>query len=419
MDKNENQIDLYNENNDQKTQILFLIIIMIFLIISFILKGPEKNNIENKILRFFKYKKKELIHYKDFEKELPSIKEYVNSLKNNLIKNDINYTEIVNPKVSFIASVYNKEKYLASFISSIQNQLLKEFEIILVDDCSIDRSIDIINDFKNYDKRIKLIQNKKNMGSLFTRYNGAIHAKGEFIIFVDADDIILKEGIFKAYNHITRKNLDIVEFHAVFDKDGENYIRRKSFICLDVIYQPILSYIYYYRKNDGDEKNTALWDKLVKKEIVYKSLSFLGENYIKERIIIENDVILLFSIFKHSNSFQYIDELGYYYFRTNKDSITNTCFDEQKSNQIMHSIFINIKFLYENTENTFIDKYFCLYKLRQGYNRYKKLTKYLNNIEFDLIYNILIMLEKSKYIYPINKILIYNIQMELNRTKIF
>jgi glycosyltransferase involved in cell wall biosynthesis len=342
MSENENQYDLLNEDKDKKAEMLFLIILMALLIISFNLKKPEKNNIENRILRFFKYKKKEIIYYKDYEKELPSIKEYVNSLKNNSIKNNINYTEIVNPKVSFIASVYNKEKYLSSFISSIQNQILKEFEIILVDDYSNDKSIDIINDFKNYDKRIKLIQNKKNMGSLYTRYNGAIHAKGEFIIFVDADDIVLKEGIFKAYNHIIKKNLDMVEFHAVFDNNGEMYIRRKSFICLDVIYQPILSYIYYYRKNKGDEKNTALWDKLVKKEIVYKSLSFLGENYIKERIIIENDVVLLFSIFKNSNSFQYIDELGYYYFRANKDSITNTCFDEQKAIQIMHSIFIII-----------------------------------------------------------------------------
>ena len=48
------------------------------------------------------------------------------------------------------------------------------------------------------------------MGSLYTRYNGAIHAKGEYIIFVDSDDIILKDGIYKAYNHITKKNLDII-----------------------------------------------------------------------------------------------------------------------------------------------------------------------------------------------------------------
>ena len=177
----------------------------------------------------------------------------------------------------------------------------------------------------------------------------------------------------------------------------------------------MLSYIYYYKKNSGDEQNTALWDKLVKREVVYKALNFLGEKYIQEKIIIENDVLLLFSIFRYSKSFQYIDEIGYYYFRTNNDSITNTRFNEEKANSIIHSIFINIKFLYENTDNTFIDKYFCIYKLKQGYHRYKILYKYLNNIELDLIKIVLNMLLKSKYIYPINKIIIYKIQLELKR----
>ena len=393
MEENEIQNYSLDENNDKKSEKLFFI--------------------------FIKKRKNKKIFYKNLEKELPAIKKYVKSFNEKLIKNNINHTEILNPKISFIASVYNKEKYLSSFISSIQNQLFNEFEIILVDDFSIDKSINIINDFQNYDKRIKLIKNKKNMGSLYTRYNGAIHAKGDYIIFVDSDDIVLKEGVFKAYNHIKRKNLDMVEFNAVFEIDDTNYIRRKSYKYLNVIYQPILSYIYYYNKNKGDEQNTALWDKIIKREIVSKSLNFIGENFIKERIIIENDVVLLFSIFKHSNSFQYIDELGYYYFRTNKDSITNTCFDENKANKILHSIFINIKFLYERTGNTFIDKYFCLFKLRQGYNRYKILIKYLNKIEFDLIKNVLNMLEKSKYICPINKIFIYRIQMELNQRKIY
>ena len=415
MEEYEKNIDSINEDKNKNILILFFIILIILLILSFILKKPEKRYIEMKIDRFIKYKGNKYINYKEFEKELPSIKLYVKSLRENLINNVFNYTEIFKPKISFIASVYNKEKYLPSFISSIQNQLLKEFEIILVDDCSIDKSIDVINEFKNKDKRIKLIKNNKNMGSLYARYNGAIHAKGEYIIFVDSDDIILKDGLFKAYNHITKKNLDIVEFHAVFEKNEMNYIRRKNYKYLNVIYQPVLSYIYYYKKNGGDEQNTALWDKLVKREVVYKALNFIGEKYIKEKIIIENDVLLLYSIFRHSNSFQYIDEIGYYYFRTNNDSITNTRYNEEKANNIIHSIFINIKFLYENTDNTFIDKYYCIYKLRQGYNRYKILFKYLNNIELELIKIVLNLLLKSKYIYPINKIIIYKIQLELNR----
>ena len=208
MDEYGNKIDSINEEKNKDILNLFFMILIILLILSFILKKPEKRYIEMKIERFIKYKGNKYINYKEFEKELPSIRLYVKSLRENLINNVFNETEISKPKISFIASVYNKEKYLPSFISSIQNQLLKEFEIILVDDCSIDKSIEIINEFKNKDKRIKLIKNKKNMGSLYTRYNGAIHAKGEYIIFVDSDDIILKEGLFKTYNHITKKNLD-------------------------------------------------------------------------------------------------------------------------------------------------------------------------------------------------------------------
>ena len=54
------------------------------------------------------------------------------------------------------------------------------------------------------------------MGSINPRYNGAIHSKEEYIIFVDSEDIVLKNGIIKVYNYIKNNNLDIVEFHSVF-----------------------------------------------------------------------------------------------------------------------------------------------------------------------------------------------------------
>ena len=155
MEEFEKNIDSINEGENKKILILFYIILFILLILSFVIKKPKKRNIEMKIERFIKYKGNKNINLKEFEKELPSIKLYVKSLRENLIQQVINYTEIFKPKVSFIASVYNKEKYLPSFISSIQNQLLKEFEIILVDDCSLDKSIEVISEFKNRDKRIK------------------------------------------------------------------------------------------------------------------------------------------------------------------------------------------------------------------------------------------------------------------------
>ena len=117
-------------------------------------------------------------------------------------------------------------------------------------------------------------------------------------------------------------------------------------------------------------------------------------------------------MFRNSESFQYVDEMGYYYFIENNDSITNTRYNPQKCNGIIYSIFSNIKFLYEKTDNSFLDKYLSIYKLEQGYYRYEYCFKYLNN-NFDLIKSILNKLLNSNYISLKKKIIISNIKKEI------
>lgn len=82
---------------------------------------------------------------------------------------------------------YNLEKYITKSIESVLNQTYKLFELIIVDDCSIDNTIDKIKKIK--DKRIKLIQNKKNIGAGLSRNIAINNAKGEYIAFLDGDDI--------------------------------------------------------------------------------------------------------------------------------------------------------------------------------------------------------------------------------------
>ena len=207
--------------------VLFRLIINValfyFLFMTYKIFKKEDEN-ENEIRQFIKKKAFKNLSKKQFERDLPKINQYVKLLRGNYFHKIIYNNETLKPKVSFIATVYNKEKYLNSFISSIQNQDLKDFEIIFVDDCSTDNSIKIINEFEKKDKRIKLIKNKENKGALNSRYKGTLYSKGEYIIFVDSDDIILKKGIDKAYNHIKNNNLDIVEFHSIFDNISNIYI---------------------------------------------------------------------------------------------------------------------------------------------------------------------------------------------------
>jgi len=397
--------------------IYFEKLLCLFFIISLIQKKYffNKNNSEYYVSKYIKHYRKNNISqlfYKDFEKQIPFINTYVKLLRNNFIIDNNFYSQIINPKITFIATVFNKEKYLKPFIYSIKNQLLKQFEIIMVDDNSKDKSIQLIKDFIKKDKRIKLIQNKNNRGSLYARSIGAFHAKGKYIIFVDSDDIILKNGIEIAYNYINNNNLDMIQFHSVFELKRKVFISRRYYKYLNIIYQPVLSNIFYYENKNGCEKNTALWDKLIKRDTVLKSLKFIGNKYLKDKIIIENDVILLFSLFQICKSYKYIDEIVYYYVISNNDSITNTKYKPEKADEILHSIFTNINFLYEKTENSYFGKYLCIFKLYQGWNRYKKYFKYLKN-EFNLIEKVLNKLLISKFISRKDKLLISSYKSDL------
>jgi len=379
-------------------KIILYFLLLIFFFKSLKLKYKDANyKIEIIIDRYNNKFKGKKISVKNIEDNLMTYILYAKSIKESKINKIINFQSFDSPKTSFIIPIFNKENYLRSFITSIQMQDLKEIEIIFVNDFSDDKSVNIINDFIKIDKRIKLINNKKNMGSLYSRAIGANTAKANYIIFFDPDDIILKEGILKAYNHIIKYKLDIVQFLSIIQRNDFVETSQYFFNYKNIIKQPILSYIFYYYKKSGVENNMILWDKLVKKQVVLKSLNFIGEKFIQSRIVIENDLILLFSIFTIGESYQFIEFPGYYYFAKNKDSITNTRYNPKKSNEIIRSILMNIQFLYEKTNNTILDKLFSAFKFKQMFQRYKYNLKKANK-QFGYLKNLFNIFFDSKFI---------------------
>ncbi len=91
--------------------------------------------------------------------------------------------------VSIITPVFNSENYLEETINSVLNQTYQNWELIIIDDCSTDNSVDIINKFLKNDSRIKFISLNKNSGVASARNSGIEVAKGRFIAFLDSDDI--------------------------------------------------------------------------------------------------------------------------------------------------------------------------------------------------------------------------------------
>lgn len=111
----------------------------------------------------------------------------------------MNSTE-TDPLVSVLMTAYNREKYIAEAIESVLASTYKNFELIIVDDASTDKTVEIAKKYQQKDVRIKVYVNQINLGQFHNRNKIADYAQGSFILYVDSDDKILQDGICKLVN---------------------------------------------------------------------------------------------------------------------------------------------------------------------------------------------------------------------------
>ena len=115
-----------------------------------------------------------------------------------------------NPKISLIITLFNQEKYILKIYSCIQNQSLEDIEIILVDDNSQDSSFFLIQKIMEKDKRIVYLKNSVNKGQFYSRNKGVIKSKGEYVLIIDPDDLLLNDILIKSYETAKYYKLDII-----------------------------------------------------------------------------------------------------------------------------------------------------------------------------------------------------------------
>lgn len=99
------------------------------------------------------------------------------------------------PLVSVLMTAYNREKYIAEAIESVLASSYTNFELIIVDDCSKDKTVEIAKEFEKRDNRIKVYINEKNIGDYPNRNKAANYAKGKYLKYVDSDDMVYKHGL--------------------------------------------------------------------------------------------------------------------------------------------------------------------------------------------------------------------------------
>ena len=136
-----------------------------------------------------------------------------------------------NIKVSIVIPCYNCDKYILSCVRSIQNQDYSNFEIIIVNDGSNDDCLFYLEELKEKDERIDIINNKMKMGILYSRSIGALSAKGKYIFTMDGDDMYLSNDVLSSITKIALKsNIDIIIFNSIYSNLKPDVYTTKIFV---------------------------------------------------------------------------------------------------------------------------------------------------------------------------------------------
>lgn len=129
------------------------------------------------------------------------------------------------PLVTVFISCYNRQNFIRESLESVLEQSYKNLEILIIDDCSTDNTLKIIEEY--HDSRIIILKNNSNMGIPYTRNKGLQNATGKYLAILDSDDVCMKDRIEKQVNYL-EKNQDVAAVGGQVETFGLN---KKSFIC--------------------------------------------------------------------------------------------------------------------------------------------------------------------------------------------
>ena len=243
-----------------------------------------------------------------------------------LYENNLLYSE--NPKISVIIALYNAEKYINGTLISIQNQKMKDIEIIIVDDNSTDNSVKYVEEAQKKDPRINLYKNKENMGCFYSKALAALKTRGKYIFLIDNDDQIIIDDLFDVlYEEMEKTNIDIIEYSWInsYNFNIEQLNFNNMPYCTHakntILIQPKLRRRFCRGENGKFQpQDRYIWGRIIKRKIYIKALEMFDKEEFNRRIIIHDDTIITFMLFKVANSFIKIEKIGLVHFVYNDSS---------------------------------------------------------------------------------------------------
>lgn len=294
-----------------------------------------------------------------------------------------------NPKITALIPVYNAGKTIKTTIRSIQNQNMSDIEILIVDDCSNDNSLQIIEQLQSEDPRIKLLKSKKNRGTLYTRSIGALNSKGKYVMTIDNDDLFINNILQIAYDEAELNNIDIIEFsgyntyqiYLLANSTSSSSLTVPHYLQFKqdgvIIKQPQLSsFLYQMQNNNSDNLDNSdnftlidglIWGKCINSDIYRKALDLIGDIIYAEKVVWCEDRIVNFALFRVANSFKFINIDGIIHYVA--ESTAGHKLRNEKRNQIFHEEFINVMSIFNITKNS-PDIKFAVFEFKNAWKLY-------------------------------------------------
>ena len=291
--------------------------------------------------------------------------------------------------MSIIIPLYNCQNIIKTTIISVQKQNFNNFEIILINDNSQDNTSKIINEINVMDKRIKVINNKKNMGILYSRSIGALNAKGKYILCLDNDDIFFDDNLFgQIFNISEIQNYDIVEFKS-FDVEKyysgikmreikENYFNwHPEYSDNFYLTQPELGLFPIKRNDKYDSNDFHIWGKSINTKIYKKAINLLKMKNFSFHNCWTEDISIIFIIFNIAQSFIFIGLYGIIHLDYNK----STSYSLHGSSKLMAELYL-LDIIINYIQNIDKNKKYVFQKLVSIFNSEQIQFLNINHIKY-------------------------------------
>lgn len=279
------------------------------------------------------------------------------------------------PYFSIIIPVFNVEKYIARCLESCIKQTFKDIEIIIVDDCGQDQSMQIARNYAQMDHRIQIVNNPKNLGLFHARIIGESFSNGKFIMHVDSDDLIdvcacelIWQALQSEYEQ-TGTYADICWFAS------ERLYSKKP-----KVYHPSLIRSINEEVFKNNMMQWEVWGKAYSKSIIQRADEYIRRFFPKDmKLLIGEDVVKLFAINLFAQKSIGLDKILYFYCE-NPTSITKSRNNSEIALRNAEQLSFVIRFLdyFDNTQEARNNPYYLPIKdrVQKTLNGHKKMWEY-------------------------------------------